>query len=69
MSEERRDRILVLGSRPSSRAVDSFAWDELPNGLNVADYDKVVFDLVPFITDGGLATRVKDGTFRLPFRL
>lgn len=38
-------RILVLGSGGHSRAVTSYAWDALPEDLNVADYDTVVVDL------------------------
>jgi hypothetical protein len=40
-------RILVLGTTPTARAVDSHQWDKLPAGLNIADYDVVIFDLVP----------------------
>jgi len=44
---ERPRRILVIGSRPTAQAVDSFEWDVLPVDLNVADYDVVIMDLVP----------------------
>lgn len=58
MREERPARTLVIGTRPSTRAVTSFGWEDLPAGLNVADYDKVIFDLAPIAADRGVAERV-----------
>ncbi len=58
VEEHQPGRILVLGSRPSTRVVDSFLWDELPAELNIADYDQVVFDLVPLIANDSTAKRV-----------
>jgi hypothetical protein len=43
-------RILILGSVPSTKFVTAYAWDNLPSHLNVADYDVVILDLVPFLT-------------------
>lgn len=40
-------RILVLGSAGHSRHVTAHTWDRLPRDLNVADYDRVVLNLVP----------------------
>lgn len=39
-----RQRILVLGSNGHGRAVQAHAWDDLPKGLNVADYDVVILN-------------------------
>ena len=49
---------MVLGAHPVARAVQSFSWDELPNDLNIADYDVVIMDLVPLILDVNLAAQV-----------
>lgn len=62
VGEERPGRVLVLGSRPSMRVVDSFLWDELPVDLNIADYDHVVFDLVPLMLDDNMAGRVDENS-------
>ena len=45
-SKERR--ILVLGSAPHTRLVKAYEWDKLPADLNVADFDTVIMDFVPF---------------------
>ena len=66
MGEQRPGSILVLGSRPSTRAVTSYGWEELPGGLNIADYDKVVFDLAPIVADRGVAERVDQDTLPTP---
>ncbi len=42
-------RILVLGSSPHTRSITSYNWDNLPNDLNVADYDVVILNLVPLL--------------------
>lgn len=42
-------RILVLGSAPHTRLVTAYSWDNLPKYLNVADYDVVILNLVPFL--------------------
>ena len=59
-------RILVLGSRPSTRAVTSFGWEELPGGLNIADYEKVIFDLAPIVADHSVAERVDQDALPKP---
>ena len=38
-------RILVLGSSPHTRLVEAYKWDELPELLNVADYDVVILKI------------------------
>ncbi|MEH2174497.1 hypothetical protein [Nostoc sp.] len=49
-AEERLEkRILVLGSAPHTRQISSYAWDRLPESLNVADYDVVILNLEPFL--------------------
>jgi hypothetical protein len=50
-ASERRQppRILVLGSSPHTRLVTAYAWDRLPDHLNVADYDVVILNLVPLM--------------------
>jgi len=40
-------RILVLGSAPHTRQITSYAWDNLPDDLNVADYDVVILNFCP----------------------
>lgn len=50
MPESRR--ILVLGSEPHTRLVTAHKWDNLPRDLNVADYDVVILNLVPFSEEG-----------------
>lgn len=47
--EPSRKRILVLGSSPHTRLVDAYAWDKLPRQINVADYDVVILNFVPFL--------------------
>lgn len=42
-------RILVLGSAPHTRLVTAYTWDNLPEYLNVADYDVVILNLEPFL--------------------
>ena len=46
----RPKRFLVLGSdgHGHGRGVTAYAWDKLPNGLNVADYDVVVINFAAF---------------------
>ena len=44
-------RILVLGSAPHTRLVRAYTWDDLPGDLNVADYDVVILNLVPFLDE------------------
>jgi len=46
-NQQTAKRIVVLGSSLSTRRVTSIPWDQLPEGLNVADYDVVIFNLVP----------------------
>ena len=66
MHQKQPSRILVLGSRPSTRAVESFGWEELPDDLNIADYDGVVFDLAPLMNDSTLAERVVRSSLPTP---
>lgn len=66
MNQEQADRILILGSRPSTRTVESFGWEDLPKNLNIADYDTVVFDLAPLINDNTLAERVDQSSLPTP---
>lgn len=40
-------RILILGSAPHTTLVAAYTWDNLPQDLNVADYDVVILNLVP----------------------
>lgn len=42
-------RILVLGSAPHTKTITAYTWDNLPKGINVADYDIVILNLVPFL--------------------
>jgi hypothetical protein len=44
-------RILVLGSAPHTRLVWAYTWDRVPADLNVADYDVVILNLVPFLDE------------------
>jgi hypothetical protein len=44
-------RILVLGSTPHSRLITAYTWDNLPQHLNVADYDVIILNLVPFTNE------------------
>lgn len=41
-------RILVLGGSGFGRFIDSHRWDYIPDQLNVADYDTVILNFVPF---------------------
>jgi hypothetical protein len=43
--------VLVLGSAPHTRLVTAYTWDNCPEDLNVADYDVVILNLVPFRDD------------------
>ena len=47
-SESSPRRILVLGTLIPSPDVRSARWDNIPTGLNVADYDTVILDFSPF---------------------
>lgn len=69
MSEERQENILVLDARPATRAVQSFSWDELPDGLNIADFDVVIMDLVPLMVQPDLATRVNQDSLPNPSQI
>jgi len=42
-------RILVLGSAPHTKTITAYTWDNLPKRINVADYDVVILNLVPFL--------------------
>jgi len=42
-------RVLVLGCEPFTRLITTCPWDKLPPLLNVADYDVVILNLVPFL--------------------
>src|SRR5258708_4388447 len=42
-------RILVLGSSQHPKEVTSYTWNDIPVNLNVADFDAVVLNLVPFM--------------------
>lgn len=66
MDKEQPGKILILGSRPSTRAVEVFSWEELPSHLNIADYDTVVFDLAPLVNDKTLAERVDQSSLPTP---
>jgi hypothetical protein len=46
--ESRPPRVLVFGSAPHGRSVHAYKWDRLPPELNVADYDVLILNLVPF---------------------
>jgi hypothetical protein len=46
--QSRRKRYLVLGSAGHGAGVTSHRWDNLPNELNVADYDVVVVNFAAF---------------------
>lgn len=46
--EARPKSFLVLGSTGHGREVTSYAWDKLPSGLNVADYDVVIINFAAF---------------------
>jgi hypothetical protein len=59
-------RILVLGSRGHSRQVRAYAWDGLPEQLNVADFDVVILNLAAFADDPELAAGMPRD--RLPAR-
>jgi len=39
-------RILVLGSAPHSRHIQAYTWEDVPQDLNVPDYDVVILNLV-----------------------
>lgn len=41
-------RVLVLGSTAHSRQITAYTWDKLPSSLNVANYDVIILNLVPF---------------------
>ena len=41
-------RILVLGSEGHGRAVQAHPWDQLPEALNVADYEVVILNFTAF---------------------
>ena len=49
-------RILVLGSEGHGRAVQAHPWDQLPEKLNVADYEVVILNFTAF-EDRALAER------------
>lgn len=40
-------RILVLGTLHRAKNVTAYTWDDLPQSLNVSDYDVVILNLVP----------------------
>lgn len=44
-------RILILGSAPHTQLVTAYTWDNLPQDLNVADYEVVILNLVALLTD------------------
>jgi hypothetical protein len=69
MSEELQNKVLVLGVRPSSRVVESYGWDELPDHLNVADYDVLITDFMPFVTERSLATRIDPTSLPKPSQI
>jgi len=57
---KRDDRsILVLGSAGHPKGVTAYAWDALPAGLNVADYDIVILNLQSIIEDKRLEERTE----------
>ncbi|MCP4359630.1 MAG: hypothetical protein GY796_16610 [Chloroflexi bacterium] len=55
INEPTPKRILVLGSSPHTHLVTAYSWDKLPSNLNVANYDVVILNLVPFAEDENLA--------------
>jgi hypothetical protein len=57
-------RYLVLGSNGHGRQVEAHTWDQLPADLNIADFDRVVLDFVPFEEDEELARGIDPA--RLP---
>lgn len=56
---ERPKRFLVLGSVGHGKFVDCYAWDDLPKGLNVADYDVVILNFTSFEEDPVLAEGIQ----------
>jgi hypothetical protein len=57
-------KILVLGATGFPLVVKAYAWDRVPENLNVADFDVVVLDLTPFEDNEQLRAGVQLG--RLP---
>lgn len=47
MTNEQSDQVLVLGSELNMRELNSFSWGNIPDSVNITDYDVVVLDLVP----------------------
>jgi len=52
-------RILVLGHRLETRAVESYPWYARPKDLNVTDFDILIVDLTPF-QGGGVGIAALD---------
>jgi hypothetical protein len=50
-SEETVRRILVLGSAQHTHLVTAYTWDNLPEALDVADYEVVILNFVPLELD------------------
>lgn len=41
--------ILVLGSTPHTHLITAYTWDNLPQYINIADYDVVILNFVPLL--------------------
>jgi hypothetical protein len=59
MNSKQSTRILVLGSTPHSQRISAYTWDQIPEDLNIADFDVVIINLVPF-RDKEYATKYID---------
>lgn len=59
LESDRSKRFLILGSVGHGRLVDSYAWNELPRDLNVADYDVVILNFASFEEDPALAEGIQ----------
>ena len=58
-------RILVLGSAPHSRTITAYTWDNLPKIFNIADYDMVILNMVPFLKKSFAHTYIEKTYFPL----
>lgn len=52
--QQLRQRILVLGAELHTHSVTSYAWNDLPERLNVTDYDVVILNLTTFLDQQNL---------------
>ncbi|MTJ15282.1 hypothetical protein FJR11_22500 [Anabaena sp. UHCC 0187] len=49
-------KILILGSTQHSRLVTAYNWHELPDTLNIADYDILILNVIPLMDKAYLET-------------